>query len=284
MQLLINGLAAGATAALLAFGFGLVYFTTGVFHFAHGAAFAVAGYTLWALYEQLGWPLLLAAVPALAAAALTGWLVETLLYRPLRARRASSDALFLTSLGAYSVVANLLGWACGHDAKALTRLPDPSWTLVAGTPPVVITAAQVVTLALAATVFAALAVLFKRTRFGLAVRAYAANPTLAGVVGVDERRLLPQVAVLGALLAGVAALTVAADVGVSPDMGLPAVLTGAVATVLGGVGSLSGAALGGLGLGLLQHLGRHWLAARWEEAVTFAVLLIVLLTRRGGGK
>lgn len=282
MQTLLNGLSAGAGYALLAFGFGLVYFTTGVFHFAHGAAFALAGYSCWLLGERAGLPWLLAGAGALLVAAATGLAVEVWLYRPLRRRRASSDVLFLTSLGAYTLSANALAWACGHDAKVLSRLGSHSFVLRPGSPPLVLTAASAATLATAALLFAGLAWLLLRTRFGLAVRAYAANPTLAQVLGIDEPRLLALVAALGAGLGGVAALCQAADIGVSPDMGLTAVVTGAVAVVVGGVGSLPGTALAGLLLGLLQHAGRQALGARWEEACTFALLLVVLLLRPRG--
>jgi branched-chain amino acid transport system permease protein len=223
-------------------------------------------------------------VASVAAAAALGWAVEVWLYRPLRVRRASSDALFLTSLGVYTVVANALALAAGHDTKPLAGFSNPSHVLRAGGEglPLVITQAQVLTMAVALVLFVGLWPVLKLSRFGLAMRAYAANPTLASVLGVDDRRLLPRVAALGAGLGGVAAWCTALDVGVSPDMGLAAVVTGAVAVVVGGVGSLPGTALGGLLLGLLQQCGRLWLDARWEEAVTFGVLLGVLLLRPRG--
>ncbi|MBI2302383.1 MAG: hypothetical protein HYU66_26050 [Armatimonadetes bacterium] len=284
MASLLYGMVAGAGYALLALGFGLVYFTTGVFHFAHGAVFAAAGYTFWYTYQVRELPLPLAAALSLAVAAALGWFVEVGLYRPLRRRRAPLDVQFLTSLGFYTAVSNALALGWGHEAQPLSRLANPSYVLgtAPGGAPLVITASQIATLIAAALVLAGLVALFKLTSFGLAVRAYAANPALAEAWGLDGRRLLPAVAVLGALLAGVAAACVAADVGVTPDMGLAAVVTGAVAVVVGGIGSLPGTALAGLLLGLAQHAFRYRFAARWEEAVTFALLLLVLLLRPRG--
>lgn len=279
---LLQGVVLGATLALLAFGFGLVYFTTGVFHFAHGAAYALAGYALWWLLER-GWPAPAAVPAALFGAMLLGWLVEIGLYRPLRERRAGPDVLFLTSLGVFMVVANALALAFGHETRPLS-LANPSWTLVDGGAggSLVLTRVQAVTLGVAATTSLALWAALARTPFGLGLRAYAANPELARSLGLEERRLLPAVAALSGLLAGVAACCVTADVGASPEMGLDAVVSGAVAVVIGGLGSLPGTAVGGLVLGLLRRLTAFWLGARWEEALTFALLLGILLWRPRG--
>lgn len=193
------------------------------------------------------------------------------------------DVQFLTSLGVYTVVANALALTFGHDAQPLTRLPNPAvlvWDH--GPVPAVLSRVQAVTVVVSATVFAVMAAVLRWTSLGRATRACAANPDLTEALGIDRQRLLTRVAALGSLLAAIAAACVVADVGVTPDMGLGAVVTGAVAVVVGGVGSLSGAALGGLALGLLQHLARFSLPSRWEEAVTFAVLLAVLLLRPRG--
>jgi len=127
-------------------------------------------------------------------------------------------------------------------------------------------------------------VLFRRTAFGLAMRAMAANRELAEAIGLDPRRRLPQVVALASALGGLAAICVAADVGLSPAMGLEAVVTGAVAVVVGGVGSLPGTAIAGLLLGWLRHAATYaaWIGTRWEEAVTFGLLLLVLLLRPRG--
>ena len=278
----VYGLVAGCAYALLSFGFGLIYFTTGIFHFAHGAVYALAGYVLWWAFETHGLPFGVAAVLAVGLAAGLGWFVETVLYRPLRLRRASGDVLFLTSLGVYMVGSNALALGFGHDAHPLTSLPNPAVYVGSGSVPLVVTTVQVATIGVTIATLVALLWIFKQTPLGLAIRAYAANPELAEALALDSRRLLPLVALLGSGLGALSAVCVACDVGVTPEMGLTAVVTGAVAVVVGGVGSLPGTALGGLLLGLLQSLLRFNLAARWEEALTFGVLLLVLLFRPRG--
>ncbi len=280
---LCHGLAAGCRCALLAFGFGLVYQTAGVFHFAHGAAYALGGYAWWLLLSRAGCPWWLAAPPAVLLAAGTGWLVEVVGYRPLRRRGAGSEALFLTSLAVYTATASLLAVLCGHDQQPVP-VPNPCWD-VAGTgarEAVVVSAVELTTIAVAVAVFGAIWWLLARTPFGLRTRAYAANPLLAEALGVDTHRLLAQIGALGAALSGLAALCVAADVGVSPAMGLEAVVVGAVAVVVGGLGSLPGVGLAGLLLGLLRHSAAYMVGTRWEDVLVFALLLAVLLWRPRG--
>ncbi|MCC7492236.1 MAG: branched-chain amino acid ABC transporter permease [Fimbriimonadaceae bacterium] len=283
-DLLLQGLVAGARLALISFGFGLVYATTGIFHFAHGATYALAGYAAWLAIDRGGLPWPAALAIALAVAWVAGWLVEVWLYRPLRARRAATDTLFLTSLAAYTLVANLLALACGHESQPL-GLDFGSVVLREGGPdglPLVLTGVQLATVAAAGLLFGLTWLLLTRTPFGLRVRAVAANPDLAAALGIDSVRLLPQVVALGSLLGGVAACCQAADVGVQPQMGLEAVVAAAVAVVVGGVGSLPGTALAGLLLGLVRHSAAYTFGARWEDVLTFALLLVMLLLRPRG--
>lgn len=278
---LVNGLVAGCRYALLAFGFGLVYFSTGIFHFAHGAIYAVAGFALWWLIQQ-GLPFPLASLGALLVAVGAGVAVEVWLYRPLRDRRAPIDVQFLTSLGIFTAVANLLALGFGQETRTLAVANPPLLTLGGSPPSLVVTRVAAVTVVVTLLVFAALWLLFRHSRFGLQVRAYAANPTLAEALGIESRKLLPAIAALAAGVAAVASGCVAADVGISPQMGLEAVVIGAVAVVVGGVGSFGGTALAGLVLGLLKHTTAYLLGSRWEEAVTFALLLAILLFRPRG--
>ncbi|NUQ01925.1 MAG: hypothetical protein HUU35_18930, partial [Armatimonadetes bacterium] len=213
---LAHGLVAGARLALVSFGFGLVYFTTGVFHFAHGAVYAVAAYAGWYSRTALEWSWSLSLVTGLAAGTLLSWLVDTGLYRPLRRREAAPDVLFLTSLGAFTAVTNLLAALFGQETQSL-GLRQASYELRAASalsPPLVLTTSQIATVLLAACCFLLLWLVFVRTRFGLALRAYAARPTLAHALGIDRERLLPAVAALAGLVAAVAALLQAADVGI----------------------------------------------------------------------
>lgn len=279
---LLQGLVLGSTYALLAFGFGLVYSTTRVFHFAYGAIYALAGYMTWWAAARVGFG---AAVGlGLGAAMLLGLGVEALLYRPLRRRRATVEVLFLTSLGVFMVGSNALAWGFGHESLPL-GLANPVYTLHEAANPadsLRLTRVQAVTMLAAAACFVAVWLLLAQTRFGVQLRAYAANPELAVALGVDEPGLLARTSLLSALLGGIAAVCVAADVGVSPEMGLDAVVIGAVAVVVGGVGSLPGTAVGGLLLGLLRKLTAYRFGSEWEEAVTFALLLVVLLARPRG--
>lgn len=275
----VFGFVSGCRLALLAFGFGMVYFTTGIFHFAHGAVYVVAGYTAWWLTAVAGWPLLAGFAAGLAAATVLGVVVEVGLYRPLRDRRASLDVLFLTSLGAFGVVVNGLALAFGHDTRVLAVASRPCLRLTGG---VVLTTIHAGILTTTVVAFLSAWLVLTRTAFGLRLRAYAANPSLSEALGLSGRRLLPAAVAAGSLLAGLAALATACDTGVSAQMGLEAVVVGAVAVVVGGVGSMPGTVVGGLLIGLLRGFTAYYVGARWEDAVTFGLLLLVLLLRPDG--
>ncbi len=275
----VFGVVAGCRLALLAFGFGLVYYTTGIFHFAHGAVYVVAGYTAWWLTAVAGWPLSAGFAAGLVMATVLGLGIEVGLYRPLRDRRASLDVLFLTSLGAFGVAVNALALAFGHETRVLA-VPNRPLLRLPGA--VVLTTVHAGVLAVSAVAFLSAWLVLTRTAFGLRLRAYAANPSLGEALGLSGRSLLPAAVAAGSFLAGLAALATACDTGVQAQMGLEAVVVGAVAVVVGGVGSMPGTVVGGLLIGLLRGFTAFYLGARWEDGVTFGLLLLVLLLRPNG--
>jgi branched-chain amino acid transport system permease protein len=278
-QLLLNGLVAGSAYALVALGFSLIYGVTRFFHFAHGAVFAWGAYAALVMSVSAGLPLALSVPLAILAATLLGAGIELAIYRPLRDRYASTLVLLIASLGIYVVLQNTISLIFGDDVKTLrTGVVQEGFSLLGAR----ITPIQVLTVGVAAALLVVTGLVLAGTRIGKAIRAVANDPELAVVTGVDSKRIILLTFAVGSALAAVAAILAALDVDMTPTMGMNALLMGVVATIIGGVGSIPGAAVGGLLLGVAQQLGVWQIGSQWQDAIAFAILLAFLLLRPYG--
>lgn len=278
-QLAVNGVIAGCTYALIALGFTIIYGTVRFFHFAHGAVVAIAAYAAWACMAYLGLPFALAAIIAVVAAGGLGVLMDRFVYRPLRQRKSPSLILLLASFGMFLVVQNILQFAFGSDIKVLREGTVSEGHRMFGA---VITSTQLwivassVILALAALLF------LRRTGFGKAIRAVADDQVAASLVGINSERTISWAFFLGSALAGIAGILVALESNIYPAMGLNAAIKGIIAALIGGMGSIPGALLGGLLIGLAENVGVWGISSGWKDAISFAVLVAFLLFRPGG--
>jgi branched-chain amino acid transport system permease protein len=277
-QLLANGLVTGCAYALMALGFALIYNTTHIFHIAHGAVYAVAAYLFYSFYVLWSIPLVGAALLTVVGAAVMGVLIDEVIYMPLSQQDSSLLIHLLSSLGLYIALVNVIAMFYGNQTKVLSSGVQATYS-VGG---VILTQIQVVTVGVAVVLFIGLVVLLRQTRLGQQLRAMRDDPELVSVVGLNPRALRRVVFALGSALAAVAAILLGLDVDIDPHIGLAAVLNGAVAVIIGGIGLFEGAALGALVLGLLQSVAVWQASARWQEAVTFGVLILFLLFRPQG--
>ena len=279
LQLLATGLVVGSLYALCALGWGLIYGTTLHFHVAHGAVFSLAAYYAYVAQKLLHLPLLPAIVLAILAAAASGLLIDLLLYQRLERRGAFRTSIFIASLGLLILIENTL---------AIVFTPDPmrmdigvlDTSLVIG--PVFLTYLHVLTVLLAALGYVALTLFLTRSRWGQAIRAVSSSPEMARTVGIDLNRVHWVTYAVGSALAAPAGILVAMDVGAEPFRGTRFVLVASVAVIMGGIGSIPGALLGGLFLGLLENLGIWKLPSEWQSAISFGVFLLFILVRPRG--
>ena len=279
LQLLATGLVVGSLYALCALGWGLIYGTTLHFHVAHGAVFSLAAYFAYVGQKLLHLPLGVAVVAAILAAAAAGLLIDLLLYQQLERRGALRTSLFIASLGLLILIENLL---------AIVFTPDPmrmdigvlDTSLVIG--PVFLTYLHVLTVVLAVAGYLALMLFLKRSRWGHAIRAVSSSPEMARTVGIDLKRVHLLTYAIGSALAAPAGILVAMDVGAEPFRGTRFVLLASVAVIMGGIGSIPGAMLGGLFLGLLENVGIWQLPSEWQLAISFGVFLLFILLRPRG--
>ncbi|MCW5657013.1 MAG: branched-chain amino acid ABC transporter permease [Burkholderiaceae bacterium] len=277
LQLLVNGLQTGALYALTAAGFSLVFGTTRVFHLAHGSAFVIAAYAFYALSAaHAHWTLAL--LGAAAAAAAFGVLIDRAVYAPIRRHEGSFFTLFIGSLGTAIVVQNLIGIAFGRSVVAVTTPLSRSTEVLPG---VYVAPLAAVAVGCALACFTLLH-RFLGSHRGVALRALAENAELVRAYGVDPARLSTLALALGSLLAVPAAALTVATTGANPAMGSHVMLISLAATIIGGVGSLRGAACAGLLLGMAESLSVWVLEPQWSEAATFVALFLFILVRPTG--
>jgi branched-chain amino acid transport system permease protein len=279
LQLAATGLVVGSLYVLCALGWGLIYGTTLHFHVAHGAVFTLAAYYAYAAQKFLGLPLAIAVIAAIAAAALSGVLIDLFIYQPLERRGAIRTTLFIASLGLLTLIENLLAILFTPDPLRMDvgRLAD---AVQLG--PVFLTRLHLVSVATAILGFLTLMAFLKYSLWGQAIRAVSSSPEMARTVGIDLRRVHLLTYAVGSAISAPAGILVAMDVGVEPYRGTTFVLLASVAVIMGGIGSIPGALLGALFLALLENLGVWKIPSEWQSTISFGVFLIFIVVRPRG--
>lgn len=282
LQQLVNGLSLGSTYALLALGLAIVFTIFGLVNFAYGELITIGAYVMLAC-SNLGLPWHVQAVAGICAAALASILMELIAFRPVR--HADGTTMLITSFGVSIAVQAILVIVVSARSRTV---PQPAWTVdtvsFAG---LMVPAYQVVTLLVTIVALVAMVVVLQRTNFGLSMRASAENFTTARLLGVRANRMVSSAFVISGLLAGIGAVLILARTGgaLEPTMGLAPVLKAFVAIVIGGIGSLSGAVVGGLALGVAEVMLRAYLPGQLSgltDGILFALVVVVIVLRPEG--
>ncbi|WP_034301494.1 branched-chain amino acid ABC transporter permease [Herbaspirillum sp. RV1423] len=279
LQLLINGVQVGALYALIAVGFSLIFGSTRIFHFAHGSTFTIAAYTFYYALSVLQTHWLFAVLAATAAAVLFGLALNRFVYVPIQKHEGSFFTVFVASFGIGIIVQNLCGMLFGRSFVSVNTPLSRSMELLPG---LFVSPLSGIAIAIAVLFYFGLQMFLMRTHTGMALRALSDNPELVRAYGMSPRRLSNTVFALGSLLVVPAALLSAASTGLNPAIGHHVMLISLAATIVGGVGSLRGAACAGLVLGLAENLALVYFEPQWSEAITFIVLFLFILFRPSG--
>lgn len=277
-QLIVNGLITGCIYALIALGFAFIYNTTKIFHFAHGAIYVLAGYIFYTFLHICNYPLVLSVIFTLIIIALCGIFIDKFIYRPLEVAGASLLIQLLSSLGIYIIVINVIAMIYGNETKILISAIQP--TISFGF--VILSQTQQYSLIVSICIIAVLFFVLKKTHLGKSIRAMRDDPVLISAMGINPNVVRNIVFSLGSVLAAVAAILVGLDFGIDPHMGMTAVMNSIVAVIIGGVGIFEGAFLGALLLGLIHSLSILCFANRWQDLITFILLILFLLFRSEG--
>lgn len=274
----MNGLVTGSTYALIALGYTMVYGVLQLINFAHGEIYMVGAFAGLLLVTVAKLPFLLALPLAMVAAALVGVTVEFVAYRPLR--RSSRLAVLISAIGMSIFLANVGLWIWGPATRSFLP-PFQVTTLTIGY--IRISSLSLLALGIALAMMVGLHYLVTRTKMGKAMRAVAQDRDTAALMGISVNKTITFTFAIGSALAAAAGVMVGMLFNaVTPTMGIMPGLKGFVSAVLGGIGSIPGAMLGGLVLGMAETLGVALLSSQWRDAIAFAILIVVLLYRPTG--
>ncbi len=274
IQLLVNGLIAGAIYALVACGFSLIYSTNRLVHFGHGATVAIGGYALYAFFSWFNLGFWFSAILAVLVAALAGYLMNAWVYEPLRKRKTSSVILLIASFGLLILLESLLLVVFGADVKTVDVIPIAKGIEIAGA---IITPLQIVMVFVSLFLLAGLFLLMKFTRLGKSLRAVSDNLELAEISGISSKKVFAQSFIIGSALAGIAGILIGLEQNLEPTMGTNLIIKGFTGAVIGGVSSVPGAVLGSFLLGFVENFGIWFLPSGYKDAIAFVVLFVFLL-------
>jgi branched-chain amino acid transport system permease protein len=278
VQQLVNGLMLGAVYALIAIGYTLVFGVLGMLHLAHGEVFMVGAFVGLLVVTHLTGNVLVALAAAMLATGLLGLLIERIAFRPLR--RAHHLAPLATTLGAGIALQETMRSYFGAEQRGFpAAIALEPWHLG----PVRVSSVQVFMLGAAIVLMVAVHLFLARTRAGRAVRATAEDPVVAGLLGVNVGGTIMLTFVVASMLAGAAGVLVGlAYNAVHPFIGVQMGIKGLVVMLLGGLGNVPGAMLGGVLLGVLEVVGVAFLASSYRDAFAFGAVMLVLLLRPEG--
>ncbi|HET9949377.1 MAG TPA: branched-chain amino acid ABC transporter permease [Longimicrobiales bacterium] len=276
LQQLVNGIALGSVYALVALGLTLVYGVLKVPNFAHGALYTAGAYVVYQTLVSGGGSYVLATLAAVLAVAVIAAVMEWVVFRPLQGK--TPVHAMIAALGVLFFLEGTADVIWGPDFR---QVPTPldGVVNVAG---VSITEQRVLVIVAAIVTMAALYLLLKRTLVGMSIEAMAQDPEGALLVGIDTRRVALVTFALSGVLAAVAGALIAPLVLVFPTMGASVTLKAFVIVILGGMGSVPGAIVGGYLLALAETMAGTYVAFAFSELIAFAVLVAVLVVRPTG--
>ncbi|WP_405423139.1 high-affinity branched-chain amino acid ABC transporter permease LivH [Pantoea stewartii] len=290
IQQMFNGVTLGSTYALIAIGYTMVYGIIGMINFAHGEVYMIGSYVSFMVIAALmmmgidtGWLIIAAGfVMAVIISSAYGWSIERVAYRPVRASKRL--IALISAIGMSIFLQNYVSLTQGSRDLALPSLITGQWTLgesngFAAT----LSTMQIVIWVVTFLAMLALTLFIRYSRMGRACRACAEDLKMASLLGINTDRVISLTFVIGAAMAAVAGVLLGQFYGsINPFIGFMAGMKAFTAAVLGGIGSIPGAMIGGLVLGIAEALTSAYLSTEYKDVVSFALLIVVLLVMPTG--
>ena len=290
LQQTINGITLGAVYGLIAIGYTMVYGIVGMINFAHGEIYMIGAFIAVIAFTLLGmmgvtWvpaAVLIVLVTAMLFTAAYGWAVERIAYRPLRG--SFRLAPLISAIGMSIFLQNYVQLLQGARVKSIQPIVTGAIPLIeTGHFQVALTYIQILIVTLTIALMIGFSLLITRTRFGRAQRACEQDQTMAALLGIDVDRTISMTFMIGAILAAVAGVMVTLYYGVVDFfIGFQAGIKAFAAAVLGGIGSLPGAMLGGFLIGLVEAYWSAYFSIEYKDIATFSILILVLIFRPSG--
>lgn len=280
LNYLINGLSLGSVYAIIALGYTMVYGIAKMLNFAHGDVIMVGGFIIYVFTSGLGLNPILAVLISIVLCTALGITIEKIAYKPLR--KASSLAVLITAIGVSYFLQNLALLVFGSDTKLFTSVVKIPAIQIAGGQ-IVITGETIITIIACFIIMTALTLFIKKTKAGQAMLAVSEDKEAAELMGVNVNATISLTFAIGSGLAAIAgALLCSAYPTLNPYTGSMPGIKAFVAAVFGGIGSIPGALIGGLLLGIIENLSKAYISSQMADAIVFSVLIIVLLVKPTG--
>lgn len=280
LSYLINGISLGSVYAIIALGYTMVYGIAKMLNFAHGDIIMVGCYVVFTVVSTMGMSPALGVVLSIIVCTLLGVTIERVAYRPLRG--ASPLAVLITAIGVSYLLQNLAMLIFGAETKSFTSVvPVPPLKLAGGA--LTISGETMVTIAACVVIMIALTSFIRFTKAGQAMRAVSEDRGAATLMGINVNKTISLTFAIGSALAAVAGvLLCSAYPSLSPYTGAMPGIKAFVAAVFGGIGSIPGAMIGGILLGIIENLSKAYISSQMADAIVFSVLILVLLIRPTG--
>ncbi len=278
IEQLINGLRTGSIYALIAIGYTMVYGIAKMINFAHGDIIMVGAYALYFSISVLGLPVPVALLITVVVCSVLGVLIEKIAYKPLR--KAPPLAVLITAIGmSFLLQSSSLLFFGSTPIPFQSVIPNENIKLG----PVVISSITLVTLVVTAVAMVLLTLFINKTKLGSAMRAVSEDKGAAELMGINVNSTISMTFAIGSALAAVAGiLYISQYQSMKPTLGALPGIKAFMAAVLGGIGSIPGAMLGGILLGLIESVSKAYISTELADAIVFGVLIVVLLFRPSG--
>ena len=277
---LINGISLGSVYALIALGYTMVYGIAKMLNFAHGDVIMIGGYVTFVAVSNMGINPLAAIIISMAVCTVLGVTIERVAYRPLRG--ASPLAVLITAIGVSYLLQNVALLVFGSDTKAFTNVVTlPNLELFDGQ--LVIKSVTIVTVIVNIIIMAGLSLFVKKTKIGRAMTAVSEDKGAAHLMVINLNGTIAVTFAIGSSLAAIAGvLLCSAYPALTPYTGSMPGIKAFVAAVFGGIGSIPGAFIGGILLGVIENLSKAYISSQLSDAIVFSILIIVLLVKPTG--
>lgn len=279
LQFLISGISLGSIYALIALGYTMVYGIAKMLNFAHGDVIMIGAYVAYVSVSTLNLSPFFAVLIAVVTCTLLGILIERVAYKPLR--NSSPLTVLITAIGVSYLLQNIALLIFGSKAVNFTSVVSlPAFEIVPG---LTVTGETAVTIAVSVVIMAALMIFINHTKAGQAMLAVSEDRGAAQLMGVNVNGTISLTFAIGSALAAIAAVLLCSSYPVlSPYTGAMPGIKAFVAAVFGGIGSIPGAMIGGILLGVIENLSKAYISSQMSDAIVFLILIIVLLVKPTG--
>lgn len=278
LQFIINGLITGAIYALVSLGFALVYNTTKIFHISYSILYISAPYLLFTFFNIWELNIFLSIILAISGTIILSLIIETAVYQPLIKKNSSLNVIMIASIGVMTVIINIIALLYGNDTKIINSDISKSVSIS----DIIITYPQLMQFFVSVLLLIIFLLFLKFSEFGVKTRAIRDDVYLCKLFALNVKVFRLKLFAISGLFVAIGGILIAYDVGFDPYVGMPILLNAIVALIIGGVGKFHAPIIGGFIIGLLQSIVVWKFSANWQDAVTFALLIIFLLFRPQG--